>query len=304
MFNNVVVTGGTGFVGSHLVKRLVDLDCQVHVIVRPSSELHLLKSVENKVNFHVFSGETNHLSEMFKQFQPELVFHLASLFISEHTSEQVLPLIGSNVAFSAQILEAMAVSGTNYIVNTGTAWQHFKGEDYNPVNLYAATKQAFESILTYYVEARGVRATTLKLFDTYGPDDPRKKLFHLLHHVSMSGQRLDMSPGEQLINVVYIDDVVDAFILAGRLLIEQAIGNNSHFAVASNEVVSLRKLVSIYSELTGRDLNINWGGRQYRSREVMFPWSNGPTLPGWTPKVSLEKGIRLLEQAVRSNSKI
>ena len=67
--------------------------------------------------------------------------------------------------------------GVKILVNTGTSWQHYENKDYSPVNLYAATKQSFEAILQYYVEVASLKAITLKLFETYGLDDPRPNFF-------------------------------------------------------------------------------------------------------------------------------
>jgi nucleoside-diphosphate-sugar epimerase len=157
--------------------------------------------------------------------------------------------------------------------------------------LYAATKQAFEDILAYYTEATAIKAITLQLFDTYGPDDPRPKLFHLLAKTARSQESLAMSPGEQLIDLVYIDDVIDAYLCAADLLSTLPAGHQV-YAVSSGKPLPLRKLVSIYELVSGLKLHIDWGKRTYRPREVMLTWSKGKTLPGWHAKVGLHEGIR------------
>ncbi|MDX8386447.1 MAG: NAD-dependent epimerase/dehydratase family protein, partial [Gallionella sp.] len=209
-----LVTGGTGFVGSNLIHRLVDIGWEVHSIVRPGSDLKVLDACIDKISLHTHDGSTEGLVNIMSAAKPEVVFHLASLFLSAHTAKDVAQLITSNVLFSSQLLEAMKESGATSLVNTGTSWQHYENKDYSPVNLYAATKQAFEAILEYYVETASLKAITLKLFDTYGPNDPRPKLFHLLEKTAQSQSILSMSPGEQLIDLVYIDDVIDAYLLA------------------------------------------------------------------------------------------
>lgn len=191
----------------------------------------------------------------------------------------------------------MAANGVTGIVNTGTSWQHYENKPYSPVNLYAATKQAFEDILQYYVEARGMKAITLKLFDTYGPNDPRPKLFHLLEKIAREGNTLAMSPGEQLIDLVYIDDVIDFFILAAKSLMAGKVDMHECYAVTSGKPVKLRDLVEIYSQATGNKLLIEWGGRPYRQREVMATWNEGATIAGWNPSITLEDGIKRLSDS-------
>ncbi len=286
-----VVTGGTGFVGSNLIRCLVDIGWEVHAIVRPGSDLNVLDACIDKISLHTHDGSTEGLVKIMSAAKPKVVFHLASLFLSAHTPKDVAQLITSNVLFSSQLLEAMKESGVTNLVNTGTSWQHYENKDYSPVNLYAATKQSFEAILQYYVEAASLKAITLKLFDTYGPDDPRPKLFHLLEKTAASQSSLAMSPGEQLIDLVYIDDVVDAYLLAADYVQLEDYAGHRSFAVSSGSPIKLKKLVQIYSEITGKKLNIEWGGRPYREREVMETWAKGETLPGWIPKTSLEGGI-------------
>ena len=130
------------------------------------------------------------------------------------------PLVDSNVLVGTQVAEAMLRAGCRGIVNTGTSWQRDARGAYDPVCLYAATKQAFEDVLTYYVSAEGFAATTLRLYDTYGPDDPRPKLVNALAGALRSGTPLSLSPGEQLLDLVHIDDVTAAFAAAGRRLLD------------------------------------------------------------------------------------
>jgi len=291
-----LLTGGSGFIGSRLAIRLVRDGWNVHMVTTPRSNRDQLQDIAADVTFHVHDGSSAGMSGIVAGVRPLVVFHLASLFLSEHSAEQVEPLIRSNVLFGSQLVEAMTANGVRLLVNTGTSWEHYCSKPYSPVNLYAATKQAFESILQYYVEAKGLRTITLKLFDTYGPDDPRPKLFTLLRRIADEQKPLGMSPGEQMIDLVYIDDVVEAFVSSAERLLANAVEGHERYAVSSGTPLRLRDLVELYGRVTGRYLPIEWGGRPYRDREVMVPWNSGTAVPGWQPKVGLEEGIRQMEQ--------
>lgn len=288
-----LITGATGFIGQHLACRLVRDGWQVHLLVRENSGAPGAPEFL-QTNRHVHDGSTEALVRCVARVKPDVVFHLASMFLSQHASKDVAPLISSNVLFCSQLLEAMSVNHVSRIVNTGTAWQHYDDQAYNPVCLYAATKQAFEAILEYYVQARGIKAITLKLFDTYGIDDPRPKLFHLLSRAASSGVPLDMSAGEQLIDIVHIDDVTEAYVIAAQRLLADAVLQHERYAVSSGHPLSLKALVQKYAEVTGQNVLVNWGARPYRDREVMQPWSLGEPLPGWRATVGLEWGLGTL----------
>ena len=289
-----LVTGATGFVGSRLAMRLLGDGWRTHVLVRASSGLGQLTGLENALAVHGHDGSTDSLVQLVGQVRPAVVFHLASLFVAEHRPEHVAALVESNLLFGTQLLEAMAQAGVRWLVNTGTAWQHYAGRQYSPVNLYAATKQAFEAIARYYIEARGLRMLTLELSDTYGPGDPRPKLFRVLAESGESGRKLAMSPGDQLLDLVHVDDVVEAFMVAWERLRSGRGPAEEKFAVGASEPISLRALVELFGRVTGRRPDIDWGGRPYREREVMSPDRPVMRLPGWVPRIPLEEGLRSL----------
>ncbi len=286
-----LVTGGTGFVGSNLCRRLVRDDWKVHLIATPNDSSALLDDIRDQLQIHVHDGSADNMSSIMAITKPDVVFHLASLFLSEHAANDIDRLIVSNVLFGTQLLDAMAAHGITRFVNTGTSWQHYGNEAYSPVNLYAATKQAFEDILLYYVEAKGVQAITLKLFDTYGPNDPRPKLFHLLEKLAYEGTSLAMSPGKQIIDLAHVSDVVAAFEVAAHRLVQTHVVGHEGYAISSDTPMSLQAVVETFERVLGRKLAIEWGGKPYRAREVMTPWDKGQRLPGWKPAVPLEAGI-------------
>jgi nucleoside-diphosphate-sugar epimerase len=297
-----LLTGASGFVGHHLAARLLAEGWEVHAVVRAGSSTDRLRGLPRPPVLHVHAGTTAGMLSIFERAQPQSVFHLAAAFTPDHEPADVEVLIRSNVLFGAQVLEAAARNGVQRFVNAGTFSQYHDGSGrFDPVNLYAATKQAFQDLLAYYAATGKVRSLTLVLYDTYGPDDPRPKVLQRLGEALQSGQPLDLSPGEQLMHLVHVDDVVGACLLAERLLAEQPerVAEGA-YAVRSPAPMSLRAIVALYEELAGRTLPVRWGGRPYRPREVMAPWS-GPPLPGWQPAISLRQGLaRLLAGEARA----
>lgn len=288
-----LITGATGYIGSNLVHHLLVQGWDIHIVIRPNSNLQLLDTVLNNVTVHQHDGTSSSMIALLANAKPDIVFHLASLFLAQHKAEDIEALISSNLLFSTQLVEAMAVNGVRYLINTGTSWQHYNNEAYNPVNLYAATKEAFEVILDYYVKAKEVSVISLILFDTYGPNDPRQKLISLLAKTSKSKEPLAMSLGEQLLDLVHIDDVIEAYLCAVNAILDQESGSR-RYGVSTGQPIRLKDLVRTYEQATGVSLPIQWGLRPYRDREVMVPWTNFEPVPGWQPKICLEEGLRSL----------
>lgn len=289
-----LITGITGFVGSHLGRRLVRNGWQVHGVVRPGSSLEAIADVRAAVRLHVQDGSFAQMDAVVQHAAPDVVFHLASYFTAEHRSAEIGALIDANIRFGTLLLEAMAAHSVRCLVNTGTAWQHYRDSDYDPVCLYAASKQAFGALLRYYQEAHGIASITVKLHDTYGPGDRRAKLFNLLRRQDPAVP-LAMSAGDQKLDLVYIDDVVAAFMAAADRVVSSGQGHAEEFVVTSGERIRLREVVDLYLRITGRPLQIDWGKRPYRRREVMEPWTQGRVLPGWKAHMALAEGIRRME---------
>ena len=294
-----LVTGATGFVGSHLTQRLVRDGWTVHALVREGSRFPAPAGLAG-VRRHVYDGTLDSIVGAVEEARPCVVFHLASLFIAQHRPGDVDRLVASNILFGAQLLQAMAAAGVTRLVNTGSSWQHFHGPEYEPVNLYAATKQALEDIIRYYGEAHGLRCITLKLFDTYGPEDRRPKLLNLLLEAARTGEAVGLSPGEQIVDMIYVDDVVEAFLVAGRMVEEGRGPACQAFAVSGGERVSVRELVKACEEVLGAPVPVIWGARPYRDREVMVPASFDEGLPGWHPRFSLRQGLSRVMLSSRS----
>src|SRR5262249_26808103 len=165
-----LITGATGFLGSHLTRKLSSDGHEVHVIVRPNSNLEALDKLRNAIKCHVIDAATAPIG-IIDAARPEVVFHLATHFVAQHTSDDVAKLVDSNILFPCQLVDAMARRGARRLVNCSSAWQHYEGADYDPVCLYAATKEAFIKVLQYYVAAERFSVVNLTLTDTYGPND-------------------------------------------------------------------------------------------------------------------------------------
>jgi nucleoside-diphosphate-sugar epimerase len=100
-----------------------------------------------------------------------------------------------------------------------------------------------------------------------------------------------MSPGEQVLDLVHVDDVVRAFVKAYEYLVKHGT-KYEEFGVGSRKPIQLKDLIDKFELVTGKNLNIIWGGRSYRKREVMKLWDAYESLPGWDIEINLEEGLQ------------
>lgn len=269
-----LLTGATGFVGQNLGKHLRQQGWEVETIGRQDSPADM----DSKMN----------------QFKPEVVIHLATLFIAEHKPTDIPHLIQSNLMFGTQVVDSMVRNGIFNLINTGTLWQYYEGDRFTPSSLYSATKSAFEDILRFYSSSYGLHVTNLMLSDTYGPKDPRGKILSKLISMAGTSDSLQLSPGEQMIEWTFIDDVVKGFeVAARRLLNKQEPKFFLHYTLTSGESVSLKDTVKICENVLGKKINVEFGAKPYRKREIMTPSKLDPALPGWSAQVNLRQGIEV-----------
>lgn len=286
---SVLVTGASGYTGAYLCHGLLEAGFDVHALVRKNSDTTLLRAATHgRARLQVFD---DNLPDLMNSMKPVIVYHVAAKVTNSHEYGEIDSILDSNVVFGTKILESMLQVGCRKLVNVSTSWVHFQQEQYNPVNLYAASKKAFLDIVEYYHKAYHVDYVNLELYDSFGRCDRRPKLLNLIKKIARTGERLATTEGRQDIALVYIDDLVDALITAGNI-VSQHDGITDTYVVLPPKVVTLRELVSMIESIVGCKLAIGWGEKPYRPREVMKPWNRGEKLPGWSPKISLEEGLR------------
>ena len=285
------MTGATGYIGSHVLKYLLSKGWEIHVIADPKFGYANIEDVLSEIDLFEYEGNIVSLCEYFKKTKPDVVFHLAAAVITNYKPEQVPILIQSNIQFGTEVLEAMRASETKMIVSTGSYWQNYNSDSYNPVDLYAATKEAFEKIIQYYVDAHGFRHINLRLFDVYGEDDRRPKLWNALRDIAGTDQHIAVSPGEQLLDLIHISDVCTAYEAAYTLLVNNKSLINEIYGVRTGVTYTLKGAIMVLEKSLGKNINADFGVKNYKDREVMHPYDKYNYLPNWKALVTLQDGF-------------
>lgn len=288
----VLITGITGYIGSHLARVLLP-DWEVYGLVREPLRTEYIADIRDRLHLLTIDGSYPSVEAAVREVRPDLTYHLAAYYTGAHGPEAAPALISSNVTFGAYLLEAISACGCSALVYASTVMAHYGGGSYRPLNLYAATKQAFSDLLAYYIDAGLVRAVTLVLSDTYGPDDQRPKILNLIKQAAQAGTRIALSSGGQDYDVVHIDDVSSAFCLAGEGLLKSKFCGEV-FQVVPERPLTLRQTVEKLCWVNGWSLNADWGERPPAEREIRKAIRLYPPVPGWTPAVSLDEGLRCI----------
>jgi nucleoside-diphosphate-sugar epimerase len=284
-----LVTGATGYIGSRLARSLVGRGVRTHVMVRKGSSMGMLGDLASEAVVHEYDGSYPSVEKVYAGGDIDVTFHLAANWAYGHSAETMGAMIKANIEFGSYLLEAMTGNGSLKLVNTGTFWEKSdRDERHPPICYYAATKSAFGRIIDYYVLDRGLAAVTLRLFEVYGRDDPRGKIFSLLMEALRSGNSIDVTGGGQEALFVHIEDVVEAYLAAVPVLRS---GEHLEYSVAPEERYTLREVIEKFMHLADRKIGINWGAVQYGRNQIMHPVI-GERLPGWRPRVNIEEGIR------------
>lgn len=296
MKRKICLTGSSGFIGNQFLDYLLERDEEVIVVFRDRHSKDKLKPSQlDKIKYVFHENNIDNLIEFFKKEKPTVLVHLASLVLSNHTKDDIDELLESNLKFGVHLLEAMNLTGVKKIINTSTTWEHYNNKNYDPVNLYAATKKAFEVLLSYYINVCLTKAITLKLYDTYGENDPRKKLIPYLIKGALGEEELDLTEGNQVVSLTHVKDISSAYfncIENFDTLTESNI--NKTYYLDSGDHYSVREIVEIIETFFEKKMKINWGAVPYPKRQFMNVYKGSLSLPHWKPIYNLKDFFKKL----------
>jgi nucleoside-diphosphate-sugar epimerase len=285
----ILVTGGTGFIGRSLIEELSKNNYDLIILTRDKS------IYANDTRYLYYDGTYDSLILSLSGKKIQMIIHLATLFVPNHKSSQINELVSSNILLGTHLLELTKELEISYFINTSTYAISVNGLNYDPQNLYSATKKAFLDIIKYFeLICCKTKFVNLELFDTYGTCDKRPKFINLLIKSIKENNDFNMSLGEQEISYQYIDDVCNAFLVLINNLFFDKEPTESNYSIFNNEVYKLGDLADLVNSHTGNKIKINKGFYPYREREIMKITPAFNKISNWTPKISLLEGVNKL----------
>lgn len=301
--SRVVVTGASGFVGSHLTRLLVNAGAHVTTLGRSPFPARLADLSERCTHSLCDMTDRARVAEVCSNVRPNFVFHLAAYAVQARHRDFRIAL-ATNVNAALNLIEAASTAGVRGIVQVGTSHEYGAGgplsEDsaLNPVGMYGASKAAGMILGRARARELGAHWLGVRPFVVYGPDEDEQKLIPHIVLNALRGERVITTTGEQVRDLIYVQDLVEA--VACALVASPPAGEVLN--VASGSGVPLARVFDILHGLLPRAV---WerGARNLRPDDVQVQFASVQKLqhllPWWRPRVGLEQGLGLVVEHYR-----
>lgn len=291
MSKQILLTGATGYLGSHLAKALLDAGYSIVALKRRTSSLRRLESILPRIT--LIDVDELDLNSPFKDYgKIDVVIHTATCY-GRH-GEGAYQIADANLCFPLKLLDAAIAADVRVFMSTDTALDKF-------LNAYSLSKRQFAEWGRHFSQQKKIRFLNLRLEHFYGPeDDDTKFTAHVINSCLTNAPELKLTLGEQRRDFIYIDDVVSAYLL---LLNKRELLTDyfMEFDVGSGETVTIRELVELVHRMTESTTYLNFGALPYREGEAMFLQADIESLRklGWDCRHTLEQGLKLVIEGYR-----
>ena len=304
----VLVTGGAGFIGSHLVNGLLDNGYSVAVVDDLSSGQ--LRNLDHRATFYHAPINDPRVKQIIQREGPEIIFHLAAQSSVRQSTLDPVADADSNVLGTIRLLDAAASEGVEKIVFSSTGGAIYGNPDtipcdedtpVNPLTPYALSKYVSELYLELFYRTYGLQYTILRYANVYGPgQDPNGEagVIAIFAGLMLRGRSPNIyGDGKQERDFVYVSDIVEANLAAMYL------GDGRIYNIGSGEPVTINRICSLLQGCTELDQKPVY--RPRRAGDVLkiaLDHSRATRELGWEPKIPLEEGLRHSVDYVRQAS--
>jgi len=298
---NILVTGASGFIGSHLVRQLLKQGARVGVMVRYGDLVKNVRLSECWSRIHVIEADVRNRGalEAVRRFQPEVVFHLAAYQHVGQSFGQVEECFDVNAKGTANVFDACAGVGKFVHVSTSEVYgfqecvPFSEAMEPRPVSPYAITKYAAEMYCQMKQRIGGdTSIVLLRPFNAFGPYQSAKAIIPELILKCLRGETVQTTSGEQTREFNFVTDIVDGMLLAT----EHSQKIDGPLNIASGQEIAIRELVEKTAQLTQSRSRIEIGALPHRPNEI-WRMQGDPSrirnLLGWAPRVSLDDGLEI-----------
>ena len=278
-----LVTGATGFLGSHVVKKLLAEGQKVVILKRSFSNTKRLATELSKIKSYDID-KLDDFADVFREQHIDVVIHTATCYGRQ--GEAVEQIYDVNLKFPLKLLELALRFNTDTFFNTDTILSKY-------LNWYALSKKQFSEIGQQFAHMGKINFIDAKLEHMYGEDDANTKFVTFMLEALQNNQdELKLTAGEQRRDFIYVDDVVEAY---WKILTSQSNDKRyQQYEVGTGKTISIKELVMLAKSITKSQTKLVFGAIPYRENEIMNSKANVESLLnlGWQAKVDIETGIR------------
>ncbi|HZQ05147.1 MAG TPA: NAD-dependent epimerase/dehydratase family protein [Anaerolineae bacterium] len=308
----VVITGGTGFVGANLARRMLQDGYEVHLVVRPTFDSWRIEDIRESVHLHLVNLlDADSVNSIFQKIQPQWVFHLAAHgAYSWQTNMQ--PMLETNLIATINLVQAALKADVETFVHTGSSSEYgvkdhapAESDSLEPNSLYAVTKASASLYCRYIGQSQTFPLITLRLYSVYGPYEEPARLIPTLLVSSLNGQLPPLAQPDIARDFVYIDDVVNAYLIVASQAHHLEPG--AIYNVGSGIQTTLRQVVEIAREIFSIQAEPRWGAMPNRGWDTKHWTADNRKIKrelGWQPRVSLKQGLEQTTKWFRDNPQI
>lgn len=298
----IFLTGTTGFIASHLLRRLIKENCEVHIPVRENSLLKRIKDVIDNCACHILDlTDFNSTKNLIKKLKPEIIFHLAAYGV-DYCQQDIYQAVNVNINASVNLFESYIENEGVRFIHTGTSLEY--GDKNNPISeneipqpesIYGITKFISVQLLSFIAkQAKRGNLIILRPFSVFGEFEGNHKFFPQIIDKLGRRESVKLTGGEQIRDYLYVDDLIDAYIKAA--VVPLPLGNNVEIInIGSGKGISIKEIALKIASQLGADKDLlKFGTLPYRPDEIMYSVANirkAKKILNWKPKTSLKEGI-------------
>jgi nucleoside-diphosphate-sugar epimerase len=280
----ILVTGATGFLGSHLCRELLRSDYLVSAFKRKESHFERVRDIANEIQWHFLPKE---IEDPFKSREGiYAVIHCAAVY-GRKAFESLGDIIQTNILLPAQLALLANRYSVPLFLNADTVLDPM-------LSSYALSKH--QAVDWLKLACKATRIINLRLQHFYGPDDDNSKfIMRLIEHCLSNVAKIELTEGRQQRDFVYVADVVNAFI--SILNSKEILNSTDHFLqfeVGSGDAIEIRAVAEIIHRLTESKSELRFGAIPYRDNEPMLTVADVNALRklGWKPQFTREQGLK------------